>query len=174
MTEKRSSIIGALKSVGYVIAVLVGLAIAINHYVRVAGPGDKSTGIVVEWVRSLFRSDNFKSWETSAAYSGRGIDLLVRHGANIVDDSPEPRQDLEKAIEYFRIALEATRKVEDDYLRDSHPLLPKPYREYEESLQLFLLGAERKDLKYIREATTLYNGFLAFMESHRNELGRIK
>ena len=57
MTEKRSSIIGVLKFVGYVIAVLVGLAIAINHYVRVAGPGDKSTGVVV--------TDNIKrDWES--------------------------------------------------------------------------------------------------------------
>lgn len=94
MTKKGSSIIAVLKSVGYVIAVLVGLAIAINHYVRVAGPGDKSTGIVVEWVGSLFRSDNFKSWETSATYSKKAIDLLVRHGASIFDDCPEPRQDL--------------------------------------------------------------------------------
>lgn len=174
MTERGVSIIGALKPVGYVIAVLAGLAIAINHYVRVAAPGGKSTGVVVEWVGGLLRSDNFKNWETSAAYSGRAIDLLVRHSANIVDDSVESRQDLEKAVEYFRIALKATRKVEDEYLRDSHPLLPKAYREYEESLQLFLVGVERKDLKYIREASTLYNSFLAFMESHRNELRSIK
>src|SRR6185369_13423487 len=175
MAARELSIIGALKTVGYVIAALIGVLIVINHYVRVAEPGDKrSTGIVVEWVGSLLRIDNFKHWQTSANYSGKAVGLLVRHGANIIDDSPEPRQDREKAVEYFRIALEATRRIGDDYLRDCHLLLPKAYREYEKSLQLFLLGAERRDLKYIREASTLYNGFLTFMESHKNELARIK
>lgn len=174
LSNTASMVIKDMKFLVVVLLAIVGLAIAINHYVRVAKPGDQSTGIVVDWVGGKFRSDNFKNYEASAAFSGHAVDILIRYGADIVEDHPQIREKREKAIEYLRKALAATQSVEDDYLRRSHQKLPEEYRRYEESLRLFLRGAETKDLQCFLDATRLYNGFLAFMEKHQNEMKRIK
>ena len=174
MADNHSLIGRKLKSFGVVLLVLLGLAIAVNHYIRVAGPGERSTGILVDWIGGKLRSDNFKHYENSAAFSGKAVDILIRYGADILADNPEMRKEREKAIEYLRTALAATQSVEDEYLRASHEELPQVYRKYEDSLRLFLLGAERRDLQYFRKAAPLYNGFLAFMEEHKDKFRRIK
>jgi hypothetical protein len=174
VTDNQSLTSRILKSLGVLLLILFGLAIAVNHYVRVAGPGERSTGILIDWMGGKFRSSNFKHYETSAAFSGRAVDILVRYGADILADNPEMTKEREKAMEYLRTALTATQSVEDEYLKASHKELPEAYRKYEESLRLFLLGAERQDLQYFREATPLYNGFLAFMREHKDEFRHFK
>jgi hypothetical protein len=157
-----------------VLLILVGLAIAVNHFIRVAGPGERSTGILVHWIGGNVRIENFKHFDTSAAFSRKAVDILIRYGADILAGDSEMRKERERALEYLRIALAATQSVEDEYLKASYEGLPRAYRKYEKSLKLFLLGAERGDLRYFREAVPLYNGYLAFMEENKDKFRRMK
>ncbi len=175
MSNNSSIIKRTSKAVGMVLLIAVGFAVILNHYVRVAGPGDKrSIGIVVNWLGGMSRSNNFKNWEISSAFSGRSVEILLKHGSNIIESTTEMQNERAKFIQYLRRAIDAAGNIEDHYLADSHPLLPEAYRKYKESLALFLRAAETKDLQRFREATLLYNGFLDFMEKHKDEFKPIK
>lgn len=163
----------ATKSVGIALIIILFLAIAINYFVRIA-EDDSSTGIIMHWIQDILYSESYKNWETSAEYSSMAVDILIRNGQDIIENTPKIQKDREKAIEYLNIAINATRKIDDSYLRQSHILLPEAYREYEKSLRLFLLGLEENNLEHIQEAVPLYNQFLMFMESHKEEFRPIK
>jgi hypothetical protein len=155
--------------------ILIGVLIALNQFVRVAGQADeRSTGIVLHWVSGMFRSTNLQNWEDSAAYSGQAVDILLKQGSAIIEDAPRIASERAMVIQHLRKAIEAAKNIDDHYLAASHPLLPDAYRKYRESLSLFLRGAETKDIDSFRAATPLYNGFLTFMEAHKDEFKRIK
>jgi hypothetical protein len=165
----------AIRLVGMALLILIGAIIALNQFVKVAGPTDeRSTGIVLHWVSDMFRSTNLHNWEDSAAYSGQAVDVLLKHGSAIIEDTPQIASERAAVIQHLRKAVEAAKNIDDHYLAASHPLLPDAYRKYRESLSLFLRGAETKDLDSFRTAAPLYNGFLAFMEAHKDEFKRIK
>ena len=174
MCNKTSITTRLGKAIGLGLLALVAVTVAVNELVRVFGPGDRSMGIVRYWADGVFLSANFRNWETSAEYSEVAVEILVQEGSSIIEETLEGQNARRRAIQYLNTALQAARKIDDDYLAASHPLLPEAYRNYKESLRLFLSGAETKDLQRFREATPLYNGFLAFMEAHKDEFKRIR
>jgi hypothetical protein len=119
MTDNQPHRAKTLKSVGAVLFILFGFAVAVNYYVRVAGPGGRSAGTLVDWIGGKFRSDNSKYYETSAVFCGRAIDILSLHGSDIIANNPEMTKEREKAIKYLRTVLWTTQSVEDEYLEAS-------------------------------------------------------
>ena len=106
-----------IKIIGIILGILIIILAVLNSYFRVSmGPNMPSTGIIVY----QFWSDNYKYYSSSADYSVKATNLIMKHGKNITLNSGRINEDKKNAIIYLKKALEFAIKVEDSYLAESH------------------------------------------------------
>lgn len=165
------------KLIASIFAGILIIAIAVNYFIRVSGFSDeRSQGIIFYWLEHNFYSENYRNYVKSSDYSGRAINLMMKHGGQILsDDSEEIIGDRKEAINYLEQALTAAYQVEDSYLIQSHPNLKTLYRnKYQTSMELFLKGLQTRNITHLEEAVPVYNEFLALMKENQDKFKRIR